>query len=315
MVRGKASSRLSELRNIRDRSAEEDGSAEAARRSHSIAFHDTWTVHRDYVFVDGLLVPSGGILRHYYPAGTPDIIQEFQKLSASDDSEISSAILSFARRWGHLGHDETHTGNSEGKRGGDPVEWILSHSRDVNLVLGLVQLARIGDETQITKLLERIYFVLYGASDLDDDASEFDNDAIEIPGRPGVFWTRDRAEAYREQLQLADWRTVPNSRHHAITVAASIISTNVSNIRMSASVDEANLGIRRWFTFEALVDVIWWHTMELTSGSTSLGICPSCGSIFKPTRSNQIYCPPPSYSVGKASLCSVRFRMRKQRAK
>ena len=308
MVRDRASSRLSELRNIRDRSTKEDGSVEAARRSPSMGLHDTWMIHSKYEIADGLLVPGSEILRYYYPAGTPDIIQEFQRLPTSDSINLDGAILSFARRWGYFGHNELYSDDSEKKRGGDPVEWILSHSRDVNPVLGLVQLARTGDKNQISNFLEQIYSVLYGASDFDDEM-------IEIPGRPGAFWTRDRIEAYRNQLQLANCRTDPNSKYHAVTVAASIISTHGSNIQMSASVDEANLGIRPWFTFGALVDVIWWHTMKLTSGSTFLRICHCCGILFKPTRSNQIYCPSPSYSVGKASLCSARYRTRKQRAK
>ena len=307
-MQNRGTSRLRNLRETRDRSLHEAGFSDAANLSHTMAFYEDWVVHRDYSVVDGLLVPHGGITRKYFPAGTPDIIQRFQKLAMSHDTDPDGAIVSFARQWGHLGHDEFFSHEPEKKRDGDPVEWIVNHSRDVNMVLLLVQLARAGDENQISNLLEPIYSFLYGAPDPDQET-------FEMFGRPGIFWTKDRVEEYSEQLQLADGMNRPNSSRHAISIAVGIISKHVSNIKMSASVDEDGLGIHQWFTFEALVDVIWWHTLELTTGSISPRLCPGCGSIFKPTRSNQIYCPRPSDSYGTASLCSGRYRTRKQREK
>ena len=157
MVRVRRSSKLSTLRDIRVRSIAEDGFFEAARHSRSNAFHKYWAVHNDYEIVNGLLIPRGKISKNYFPAGTPDIVQEFQRLAISDHNDPNGAIVSFARRWGQLGHDKFPTESPEQKLNGDPVGWILNHSRDVNIVLGLVHLARIGDQNQIGELLDTIY--------------------------------------------------------------------------------------------------------------------------------------------------------------
>jgi hypothetical protein len=49
--------------------------------------------------------------------------------------------------------------------------------------------------------------------------------------------------------------------------------------------------------------------------SSKLRVCRECSSVFLPKRTNQVYCPPPSYSRGEESLCATRQRMRSYRNK
>jgi hypothetical protein len=262
--------------------------------SQPLALQGSWEVREHYSIEDGVLIGRGEVQSIYFPASRPELLQDFQRLrDKSAGSEIESAILSFARRWGGLGYselqDETAEPDSEDyglfRPTRDPINWLISHAVSVWGAAKTLGLAREG-------------------SFLDSLAPE-----AYIPN-PFVFAARER---------LLEWdyvkdppMTLAGTTNVLLSIAERMVMRNISGIHIDSRVDFDSKKLGSMLSFTSLIEVIWWHVLNL-GGSSIIKNCPECGSVFPATRANQVYCPIPFYSSGTVSPCSSRLRMRVHR--
>jgi len=121
----------------------------------------------------------------------------------------------------------------------------------------------------------------------------------------------------------ADGRTVfsldhtqlvaPNGTRNALlAITAHLIKQNLLDTSGTVRPDFDARTVESTLEFTTLIDVIWWHLLKLAE-SRDLKLCPECRSVFPATRSNQVYCPPPTYFSSTSSLCRARHKTRTYR--
>jgi hypothetical protein len=106
--------------------------------------------------------------------------------------------------------------------------------------------------------------------------------------------------------------TLAGTSNTLLGIAERMVMRNVSGIHIDSRVDFDSKKLGSGLSFTSLIEVIWWHVLNL-GGRSIIKKCPECGSVLPATRANQVYCPIPFYSSGTASPCSSRMRMRTHR--
>ena len=262
--------------------------------SQPLALRGSWEVREHYAIEDGVLVGSGEVQSLYFPVSKPEILQDFQRLRARlDGTDAEKAILAFARRWGSLGYSELQAETTDKPASGeyglfpptnDPIDWFMVHSRSVRLAAALLGLAR-------------------------GDFRDRPTTQHYVPN-PLVFAARER---------LLEWDYIGNplltpsgTGNTLLSIVDQMVRRNVSGIHIEPTPRFESNKLEAVLEFTALIEVIWWHVLKLGE-SPILKACPGCDSIFPATRTNQVYCPIPSYSSGTVSPCSARLRMRAYR--
>jgi len=259
---------------------------------------------------------------YYMPAGVPRLATDFAQLQDRD----SEAVLRFAHRWGHLGYGELQMPNRSEPRDDaawireyiwaaiqvpDPLDWIWAHARGVRACLAAADFLRTAKEDTPGELPD-FPSVRTFIQEPQPVLDIFDDIAF------GSFGVGSRFE--RIQLQ-----TTPLYPAGARAVLSWLLTRNLGGL--SHRIEPSRRRLEHGYTFNVLLDMIYWHVARYALGSnaagrpTELARCEECGALFERKHGHQRYCPPDDWELqtarergGKAeSRCSMRARARKLR--
>ena len=120
-------------------------------------------VCNSYLIADGKVVIGNSQENRYY---NPYEHPELPPLLAAISSEDENKTLEFVNQWGLLGYSELFTSKASPSqraefdsgygKWGDPLEWIWAHSRNVRLLLKLIDLLNNQDSKGINSYLKRL---------------------------------------------------------------------------------------------------------------------------------------------------------------
>jgi hypothetical protein len=277
----------------------ESGLLRPVKNGTTVGTHAFWT-------------PSGA--RRYYPITHPELPEQFARLANGDEKEI----LRFVRTYGHLGYESAtastlsiyrvlrdlgdHVSKEKldsyfhpGIREGDPVEWIVVHASNVDLVLKLKHL-----ESRRRELEE------YLDTRLDRRRNTY------IFNYATRSWLEGRPLSMKADL---------NPKEVVSEVISVVLTENLegthrvvyeSGLR-ARSRDTGRSSLETAFEGKCLLDYIYWHLADaVTRGQ--IGRCVACGRLFVVRHQNQKYCARRSDQKGE-SLCALAYRQRRWRPK
>ncbi len=237
-------------------------------------FVTVWTVARNYEILDGKLWRVGGRKKIYAPMTHAELPGEIAKLRNADNQKL----LSFASLYGWLGYgffqDRPHK-----QLLADPLPWIWAHSRTVHLCLELIHALKLKDSRVATKKIKDI-----------------------IPIRDGYL---EVVFAHRHHRAMTIQEAIPKDlRQWARRTLLYILNKNIQGIRPTLCWDEDEGTANCFFTFSALIEVVYWQlTNTLTGGWVAK--CQTCGAFFIQTDRRQRFCPK---GLHTESVCANRQR-------
>lgn len=271
-------------------------------------FLGPWGVASDYVVADGVLIPKGSRARAYVPIDFPQIVTELAKVNEND----VRTIISFARKWGSLGYlrlVDSDTSLPDEKRqrllalGGDPLIWVGAHARSVHICLTILRYLSNGqqEDEQLGNYLQS----LAGPSEI----LETDDLGILALSYGVGYQIRTMSYGFPKAVGMPDARTIIKS----------IINQNMNGlvIQLGQGHLRSPLGIS--YAYVALINVVYWHLLQMAIGKVGVGQCEDCGAYFPSTDKRQRFCPPYEGTAGLSgraeSVCGRRSRMKRFRAK
>lgn len=269
-----------------------------------------WSLYDEYIIRDGNLLPKAWHPDHlnpkdgrklYFPFGMPEILTEFYKLQEGDEEEL----LKFTHTYGFLGYWrflEPTPPEGQPWLSAEPLEWIWWHHRTVRMALDLIEAVKSKDDDVLTRCFNR-----YGVLKQENEILVY---RFQYAARGRVYDRGRDSEAHNaEGVESA-------AEFLAKWIVLSIINENTTTIRRKVF----HLpGRPLWasYTFDALIEVIYWHLMEIVDGGRQIRRCKYCKTFFIATNAKKEFCPPPAYSVSqrKQSLCGAKYHMQNQRRK
>jgi hypothetical protein len=222
-----------------------------------------------------VIAPTGRRTERYYP------VEELGLLNALlDVAQGKLKPLVFADRFGLLGYNYLVPLENRCKDG-DPLNWFFAQAHTIHMLAELikyVQDAQTGDR----------YLGVY----LRDEIS---NGPFALGGK--VVETRFRT-ATRSPIIAANG------------IIRYLINANLSTT--GRLLQSSSRGLRTIFTFQALVQVIYWQLADQI-GKSSIHRCTECGRIFSHSNIRARFCPP--QGGNKISACKSRWNVREFRGK
>lgn len=267
-----------------------------------------WLVAPEYVVENNLLVGQGKPAA-YLPVLRPMLVTELAKLH---EGGVSS-LLPFAHEWGLLGYRQLllasrGSGMSLARRRqlpytptADPLPWIDAHARGIWTCL---ELMRYLDDNDMDGL------AIFLRASRDDEGDP----AIHAGMRLGTTVICHKGDAPADAI--ARW------------LVAQIVTPNLEGLHLSVA---SNGLLEPIQTFDALLDVAYWHLWGLIKQSVSrqrektveggeqmpglLTRCVECHALFVRTDRRQRFCPSPPDINGVVveSRCAKRARARRLR--
>jgi hypothetical protein len=226
-----------------------------------------WAVAKSYrITANGLLCEdeSAGWTRSYNPFCEWNLPTALARVATG-----TSSPLEFAAEFGLLGYD--HLRLPKEPRGGEPIEWILAHSRTVRFCLDWIGMFEEGDT-----------FVI--------------EDALKHQTSGRYAWGAVSGNLKKRDMGLS--AGVVRRR------VASFITENIRGITRRMETDLLGTRARSLFTFRGMIETIYW---QLANKLDQGGIrrCNACRSIFVARDKRQNYCP--AFPNATRSRCSSKL--------
>lgn len=275
-----------------------------------------WWVAEDYRIVDGVVIPVGlpdNRWQSYMPFAYPELPAELCKLAKGDED----AILKFVRRRGLLGYTNLAASDSDlyetpmaanlkpqmlhyVRLGGDPIHWIRSHARTVEVVLYLLNSRRESRENYDPEIL---------SSGLEAVWQQFARreTPAHIDYAVGSFF---HLESYGIKGD------VKKPEEILAAFLREVLQANINYlgefllIQDSKQYDHCLCNIVRSKSFPALLPVIYSHLADAAVGDRTYVRCAFCSNYFPQADLRQRYCPHP-INPKNESLCSLKARQRR----
>jgi hypothetical protein len=207
---------------------------------------------------------------------------EFAKLANGNTQNL----LRFVQRYGHLGYAESFNwleliGASSQrlhnpKIQGDPVAWVLSHARQVNLVMGLR--AALADNRAISARLQELV--------VKDSKTGAERLLLQVAQRGYTYPSE------------SSFRIFDDPRETALQIISTILNNNLDGIPRGIIIEWDAKKRRRElssiFEPQNLLDSIYWLLADAVVMYT-VKICKyhRCQRPFVATNERMEYCPPP----------------------
>jgi hypothetical protein len=167
------------------------------------------------------------------------------------------------------------------RKGGDPVKWVLAHSRTVALCLQLIGVLEEADRHAIAETVETTtsgpYAWRLGVGKL---STKFAQSTLE---------TRPQLHAGIARGWLRNF-----------------ITDNIAGISRRMDMDAYGTRLVSFFSFRAMIETVYW---QLADKAESGGIrrCLECKRFFVARDKRQQYCPP--FPGASRSRCSSRLNI------
>lgn len=261
---------------------------------------------------------SDKIVRRYNPLGCLDLPAKFASV------KDTGSLLDFVHKWGDLGYwNIASREQRKYSKGGMPVNWALSHSKGVQIVLKLLNLLDLNKDSysqyKILDYLQNLKGIpsLRGAK---DERWPYINNIGKLNQIVQVDYSLNLLNHLEENTELISAEFV------AREMVANIINENTSIAsRQLLIIPQNTKPIREGestgnfiynFSFKALIVAIYIHLTESALGNIYYRFCenPRCGMVFKTTNPRQRYCPHPKGFKGR-SACMNAAGMQRARKK
>jgi hypothetical protein len=221
-------------------------------------------------------------LRAYNPFSTVELPTALARITTDDVSPIA-----FASEFGLLGYDRLiQPGSPQKARGGDPIDWILAHSRTVALCINLIGLIEEGDNTEMEYVLENA-------------------------GRGPYAWSSELVYLPTDSIRHELQKRTPASAI-ARNYLSRYITENIVGVTRILNTDAHRTRLASLFTFRAMIEVVYW---QLTDRAEYGGVrhCAQCKHFFVARDKRQQYCPP--FPGSTRSRCSSNFNVKNFRSR
>jgi hypothetical protein len=276
-------------------------------------FPSLWLVAKQYQITNGLLHRSGrGVARTYKPFSEEGLPNALARVSSK---EISP--LEFASEFGELGYSQIVNAASlpsfsaclpkvaEWKAAyvayrnyrdavsvaernlpqGDPVDWLIAHSKTVALCLDFIGLLSEGDEHEIREAVERV--------------------------TPRGYAMRDRIIT----LPVEDWRGGRKAAAPSVILRqmlCDLITENVAGVRRWLITDPFGSRADSLFSGQSMIEAVYWQLAD-KMGAGMIRRCAECQRFFVARDKRVQYCPP--LPGATRSRCSSRLNVQNFRAR
>ncbi len=225
----------------------------------------------------------------------PDLPSAFAKLADGDES----AICDFFVRYGLLGfmhyvdvQEAERRGVYDPKKPGEPVRWVLTHSKNVEMILRLV--AELDHPTELKKIICSM--------------------TVSESGVASVEWRAPRRGTCAVSTVSEH---VGDCRSTAVTIAANALRQNLGGTQRSVSTQKTDDGwrLKTEFIPRTLLDWIYWLLADAVTAQR-VRICANarCKRPFIVTHERETYCPP-AWGMKGVSPCMNRDKVRRARKK
>jgi hypothetical protein len=290
-----------------------------------------WTRAESVRLQDGLLIADRGERYSPFDVDYRNLPSVFGKVT---DERSACA---FVRKYGLLGHHELMEESPTVWRAGEPLDWVLDHAKCVRFALTAINALSVKSESALAKALNEMNLDREAVKSELPGTISFGGGAVkpvvrELLGRSLNFGD---GKVIRYTLaKRAEWGVVrPVSsvgnewnvlRRDAQLLISILVNENTKGVRRTFGFDEGRLGFRRYYGFDALIEVIWYmigdvfmasqkeqRQKEEGKGLIRLCECDGCSKPFIAHDKRQRFCPPEFGE--KESLCAVRNRMRRRR--
>lgn len=244
-----------------------------AQESAEHGFITLWRKSNNYIIESGVLKDIGSQTELYHPLSEENIVQDFSSIANEND------ILEFAKTYGSLGYKyfpKPDKGITD-----DPVSWILTHAKTVNMCKRLQYYINTNDSTS-----------------LDDYINDLNNNAS------FTFYGN------QEKIVSHDFCTKGDVFELANFIVRVIVNENITGIHRTLQYFDGKN--KSFFSFRALIEVIYWKLANVIDGGI-IKKCEAegCEGFFIKTDKRQRYCPPKF--AQKESACAIRERVRRSR--
>jgi hypothetical protein len=222
-----------------------------------------------------VITPTGKKAERYDPIEEPDLLN-----ALLDVAQGKLKPVQFADRFGLLGYNYLVPLENRCKDG-DPLHWFVAQARTIYTLAELIRYVREAERGD-----------RYLPDYLREDISN------------GPFALGGKVVATR-------FRTATRSP----TIAANGIIRYLINANLGTTgrvLQSSDRGLRTIFTFQALVQVIYWQLADRI-GKSSIHRCIECGRIFSHSNVRARFCPPQGGK--KISACKSRWNVREFRGK
>lgn len=281
----------------------------------------TSLVWSHYANADGVLVPgpdaqplpnrtmqapfAGPLLRWWNPSADPrTLLAEFAKLHEGD----GDAVTAFASRWGLVGNPDLWRAlrdsarDEAGPRPWEPLHWIWSHARTVRTTLRVLYLYRRKD--QRLRSLLRQQFVGEVPLTVSGRSTAVQGLVVTTAQRAGqatAFW----ADLLSEDAGLDEFV----GQYLTQAINPNLVGAYRELVQFDAAFELVP-------AFDSLLAFTYWQLADLVRDrKQALAECAYCNEIFVQYDRRQRFCPPPSDTASTASLCGMRARDARRRAR
>ena len=240
----------------------------------------------------------------YMPMAHPEL--PFRLAHVMDDKTAREFVI----KYGTLGY--SRVAPHEEKVGGDPLWFFLGHARQVRTLLALARglQDRPGD---LRKTL--LQYMTWERPERDnEDAPTFR--FLDRREWQTIHYVGEGGDSL--EMCLGDRDQVEGT---ATDILKTVISPNVQSITPKLDSTEQS-GLRVMFGWQILLDVVYWHLLNIVSNSKPLAQCLECGAYFQQARPHQRFCPTSQEQIAEVmsgigtraqSRCALKYRARQHR--
>jgi hypothetical protein len=249
-----------------------------SQESAGSGFVPVWGVATKYEVKRGVLREEGAPVRAYNPFAAVELPTALARITSNELSPVA-----FASEFGLLGYDKLAP---EKPRGGDPLDWIIAHSRTVALFLELIGLLEEGDYAGLDYVLP---------------------EASTGPYAWGATLVGLPTDVIRHELR----RGIPAAAI-ARNYLSRYITENVVGVTRLLNTDAQRTRLASLFTFRGMIEAVYW---QLADRAESGGVrrCRQCRHFFVARDKRQQYCPP--FPGATRSRCSSKFNVQNFRSR
>ena len=254
-------------------------------------FERVWLVHEKYRLKNGFVVKEGRVKGAFYPHSEKYLYHRIAKIRNTRD------VMRFVRRFGVLGYNKLLS------RADEPVDWILTHAKTLNICMEIGLRLDEGEESIEDYLKE-----LLEEEPSNQEVSDYIKREFEIKHNVGLIAPMDCIV----QTLAAGTGTVDHSMgrrdnlaEYARNIRKMIINDNIAGVPLEMPFAFTGDILRPKFT--ALIEMAYYSLAHdlCSDDPRPHKRCPHCQSVFIKGNRKQRFCPP--YSGQRESSCAYNF--------
>ena len=248
------------------------------------------------VWIEDEILKADDPYEPLWPFSHLDLPNEFARVQDSESA------IRFELKYAPLDYDSLVV-DPEDRKGGDPIEWVLKQAWYVRSTLELIYALAWGDGGRALRLFNR--FVVH------KDRSH--------PALRGTGDLTFPSGAYEETVIVPAPRSERDALWYAPHLISLLVNRNTAHIHQEL-IPNSRGTIRSVQICHSMIEAMWSMVGTLAMKAQHdeerpyFGICDECDTPFFAKDKRQKYCPP-AEGEGKQSLCGLKHRQHKFKAK